>query len=301
MVKDLAPQSHKKIVAVCEECGNVRVVPLQRYVLQKHPELCQSCMYQSPDRAAKIIAVHTGREISDETRAKMSVSHTGRKATPETLERMRIGHTGITHTQETKDKIRDAHKGKHLSDEHRAKMSAAFKGREISLEWREKMSASHMGHKVTIEARAKLRDAHIGMKATEETKAKMSIAQSGENNGFYGKTHTIETIAKVSGSNHYNWKGGIAPVMERIRWSRSYKNWRTSVFERDDYTCQMCNIRGGYMQAHHIEPVRDNKNSLLIFDTDNGITLCKKCHDLTKGKEYEFVEYFKNILNKHPS
>ena len=39
-----------------------------------------------------------------------------------------------------------------------------------------------------------------------------SIAHNiGERNHFFGKTHTKETIAKLSGENNSNWKGDDAP------------------------------------------------------------------------------------------
>ena len=103
-----------------------------------------------------------------------------------------------------------------------------------------------------------------------------------------------ETRAKLSrfGEENGNWKGGITPIMVGVRQSPAYKNWRAAVFERDDYTCQMCNVRGGYLEAHHIIPVRDHKNDLVMWDIDNGATLCKDCHESTKGKEYQFVKRF---------
>ena len=97
---------------------------------------------------------------------------------------------------------------------------------------------------------------------------------------------------RISGSDHCCWKGGSTPRIIAVRNSSSYKNWRTAVFERDDYTCQMCNERGGRLEAHHIHPVRDHKNDLLIFDVDNGVTLCKTCHRSIRGKEYDYIEQF---------
>ena len=58
----------------------------------------------------------------------------------------------------------------------------------------------------------------------------------------------------------------------------------------------MCDVRGVYLEAHHILPVKDNKNNLLLFDINNGITLCRKCHKEIKGKEYEFVKKFNDIV-----
>jgi len=84
--------------------------------------------------------------------------------------------------------------------------------------------------------------------------------------------HSCAMKGKYTGKNSYNWKGGCTPWRESLYSSNAYKNWRTAVFKRDNYTCMMCdNKRSGYIQAHHIKPVREHKNDLLIFDINNGI------------------------------
>ena len=59
------------------------------------------------------------------------------------------------------------------------------------------------------------------------------------------------------------------------RSSTRYCYWRTSVFQRDRYRCRICGTQKD-LQAHHIEHWKNNKE--LRYDTDNGITLCRKCH-----------------------
>lgn len=68
----------------------------------------------------------------------------------------------------------------------------------------------------------------------------------------------------------------------RDRNSPDYKTWRRSVFERDDYTCQICGSRGKKLNAHHI--VRWVDNSDLRFDVSNGVTLCERCHKMIHRK-----------------
>lgn len=51
---------------------------------------------------------------------------------------------------------------------------------------------------------------------------------------------------------------------------------RQMVFERDDYTCQKCNKKGGALNCHHIEGIR--WEPLESADIDNCMTVCKKCH-----------------------
>lgn len=81
----------------------------------------------------------------------------------------------------------------------------------------------------------------------------------------------------MSGEKHYNWKGGTAEKRSCDMVSRTYKAWRKAVFERDNYTCQMCGDRkGGNLNAHHIKPYKDYPD--LRYEISNGTTLCKQCH-----------------------
>lgn len=86
------------------------------------------------------------------------------------------------------------------------------------------------------------------------------------------------------GENHWRWKGG----QKRYRHcgGRDVDEWRTKVFERDNWTCQTCRSRGVYLEAHHIKSWA--KYPELRFIVENGVTLCLGCHKLTdnyKGKK----------------
>lgn len=78
------------------------------------------------------------------------------------------------------------------------------------------------------------------------------------------------------GKYHWNWKGGITKENRALRNCARYKEWRKQVFERDNYTCQICKQKRKKLNAHHIEKFSINK--LKRFDVNNGITLCEECH-----------------------
>ena len=83
---------------------------------------------------------------------------------------------------------------------------------------------------------------------------------------------------KYSGENSPSYNHNMTEE-ERIiqRKSNEYYLWRKSVFDRDDYTCQVCgDNRGGNLNAHHIINYMENED--LRTNLDNGITLCKECH-----------------------
>lgn len=134
------------------------------------------------------------------------------------------------------------------------------------------------------EHKAKIAKAHIGYKHSKEAKRKMG--ETKKKNGFTpwskGKKGLWIAWNKgisaywVKGEKSHTWKGGITPINEIIRKSIEYKIWRKSVFERDNYTCSFCGIKGGDLHADHIKPFYLYPE--LRFAIDNGRTLCIPCH-----------------------
>lgn len=88
-----------------------------------------------------------------------------------------------------------------------------------------------------------------------------------------------EQSIRMRGDGAHFWKGGINGENDTLRHRREYKEWRTAVYERDDYTCQCCGEKGGKLNAHHIN--RFSEFPELRYDIKNGITLCINCHDST--------------------
>lgn len=181
------------------------------------------------------------------------------------------------------------------------------------------------------EVKKKISIAHLGKFISLETRKKMSLASKGDNSGrfkkghqtFLGKHHSEETKKRISknhntvlskeirdkisksnigrfiGDKHYNWKGGITPINKKIRNSLEYRLWRKSVYERDNYTCIWCGVKGNgkNLNADHIKPF--SLYPELRFAIDNGRTLCIDCHrktDTYAGKVKKYADK-QNVTN----
>jgi len=104
-------------------------------------------------------------------------------------------------------------------------------------------------------------------------------ANRGKNTYCSNKCRALNTKSWIGGELNPNWKGGFNGV-QNIRWSPEYRIWRISVFKRDGFICQDCGCNATYknpIHAHHIEYFSVNKDKM--FSVDNGVTLCKSCHN----------------------
>jgi len=167
----------------------------------------------------------------------------------------------------------------------------------------------------------------FGKKHSEE----LLITKRGENSNLYIDGRTLEEYQCIECGKriaYHNWKNlnkickscsrrgernpkyidGRTPLTISIKNTEEYKEWRESIFKRDDYTCQECGKYGGYLEAHHIKrfsiifgeflkeyiqfSLVEDKETLLriattykpFWDLNNGETLCEDCHNLTKGR-----------------
>jgi hypothetical protein len=97
--------------------------------------------------------------------------------------------------------------------------------------------------------------------------------------------HSVETRQKISalqrenyksGPDHPNWQGGLRTARKVAMGQYPYRDWRNAVFVRDNWTCQLCQIRGGYLEADHIKPWCLFPD--LRYSVENGRTVCRPCH-----------------------
>jgi 5-methylcytosine-specific restriction endonuclease McrA len=74
-----------------------------------------------------------------------------------------------------------------------------------------------------------------------------------------------------------------------------YKDWRIKVYKRDKFTCQMPRCKNKKnLQAHHIR--KWSSASILRYDINNGITLCRECHKKITGHEQQYEYLFMDIV-----
>jgi 5-methylcytosine-specific restriction endonuclease McrA len=88
-----------------------------------------------------------------------------------------------------------------------------------------------------------------------------------------------EFLKSRTGKNNPNYNPNLTDE-DRIgkRVSNSiYAAWAKSIYERDNFVCQICFINNRSIHAHHLDGWNWCKEKR--FDLDNGVTLCKLCHN----------------------
>lgn len=178
---------------------------------------------------------------------------------------------GKKHTQESKRKMSEAHKGHTYN-----------RGRKHTIVSKKRMSEAHKGHSTWNKGKKGMPWSGQKRVFTEEWKKNLSKAQTGK-------------IGRLSNA----YKHGKSKLYFLIRGSKEFKEWRRKIRRKDNWTCQECGAKCGggkriYIHAHHYpksfaEIIRDNeietlkqaKNCKELWDTKNGIILCKECHKKT--------------------
>ena len=151
---------------------------------------------------------------------------------------------------------------------------------------------------------------HNARNPSPETRRKFRKAATGQNNAFYGKSHSKKTRTLMKknhrgmagkihseqtkqkqrdsnpkiwlgkrGKETPNWRGGINPLCFTIRGCLKMKGWRMAVFERDKFTCTNCgDNKGGNLNAHHIKSF---VNLLKLYKITT-FEAAEKCSELWK-------------------
>ncbi len=148
-------------------------------------------------------------------------------------------------------------------------------------EHKRKVSEKLKGHGFSAETLAKMRKPHKPYPRkpiSKETREKIR--------------QTVRKVVK-RGADSNLWKGGINKLTWAIRKCWRYVEWRSTVYERDNYTCKECSKVGGKIEAHHIvafsKLLKENNITTIeqavaceqLWSIGNGLTLCKECHKKT--------------------
>lgn len=146
--------------------------------------------------------------------------------------------------------------------------------------------------KETLEKMSKTRE---GIHNSEETRKRISESKKGCKSWNKGKCLSEEHKKKLSETHKGKvaWNkgiGGTYSLRHTIDCNFKYRQWRSDIFTRDDFTCQECGQRGGMLHAHHIKSfskiiqfyeittLEEALECEELWNLNNGITLCRNCH-----------------------
>lgn len=110
-------------------------------------------------------------------------------------------------------------------------------------------------------------------------KGKLGSTNTGRTHWKKGRVPWNKGKVMLRGPDHWNWRGGENNKLAALRKTPEYREWRTTVFKRDNYTCCFCGCRGGKIHADHINSFRNYPE--LRLEVSNGRTLCVSCHRKT--------------------
>jgi hypothetical protein len=102
--------------------------------------------------------------------------------------------------------------------------------------------------------------------------------------------------AKTKDESHYQWRGGASRLNTSIRQLPQHRKWVRLVISRDGQ-CRQCGATEE-LEAHHLvelaaivetEGIKSREQAKLcqaLWDTGNGIALCRRCHCEHHGRSY---------------
>lgn len=176
---------------------------------------------------------------------------------------------GRKRSEETKQKIRLTLKDTQLSDETKNKISDSLK------------KAYKEGRKLPVRV------------VSKTSFRKGNIPWNKDVKGLHLSPKTEFKNGQQSKENNVNWKGGITKINRLIRRMKEFKDWRSAIYKRDNYTCQKCFLKkevSGKLHPHHIymlykiieeeniKTSQEARECKRLWDIKNGITYCKDCH-----------------------
>ena len=136
-------------------------------------------------------------------------------------------------------------------------------------------------------------------KHSKETKIKIGAGlvtayKEGKRNKFLEEQKErmrLQNFGKF-GKNHPCYKENKKHLFHKIiRETFKYRQWRSDIFTRDNFTCILCGNKNIYLEVDHypkrfIDILKENNIKTLeealnceeLWNINNGRTLCNKCH-----------------------
>jgi len=154
-----------------------------------------------------------------------------------------------------------------------------LKGHHVSTEWKKGETigvATQFKPGQPKAAGSGMKKGHKREPFSVDTRSKMSASKKGRPLSAGHLANLREAMARRTGVNHHNWKGGVGTVRSREMVTAKYRLWREAVLAKDNYTCQICYSYGIHLHADHIEPW--SLSPELRYVITNGRALCRACH-----------------------
>ena len=107
-------------------------------------------------------------------------------------------------------------------------------------------------------------------------------------------SHACRAKFVFTGIKNVNWKGGVSLANYAERHSSAYIEWRTAVYRRDGWTCQMCGYHGKRLIAHHLQKFSDHPE--LRYVVENGQTLCRPCHSTVENPHRAYAGHVLGVV-----
>jgi hypothetical protein len=172
--------------------------------------------------------------------------------------------------------------------------------------------AQKLGVRMTSTARGQISTkTNTGRKLKQKTKDKIGNA----NRKYWHKNKCVECGVEISihakrcqpcelksrgGEQHPWWNGGVTILYQMVA-HMLYPTWKRPILERDKFTCQHCGSHRN-LEVHHLRRFVEIRDSVIIANQnlsvdsyndrvelskliisehrlDDGITLCRSCHE----------------------
>ena len=299
-VLDLPAASNIEVSAICDFCGDLFITPYNRIGAAIKQSVGLNCKQCKRKRMAAVKDIDAEKKLSyqDESWLRSEYIENGRTI-QSIAEEFCVSHQAIEKyltryglrkrpqnvALPTKDELLRLYTEEHIGVNRIAAMFPGVGSKTIFRLMDE--------YQITIYAPGELmslwwmNDGHKQEMSKRRTELWNDDVYREKTSRHFSDPVCIEKQAKAlsmryQGQTEDEWTGFLTPQNIRARNSAEYQLWRHRVFERDDYRCRCCGRRSSkgspvILHAHHIENFAQNEE--LRYDIDNGITLCRECHD----------------------